>query len=275
MNGINRLHQLTSQSYSQMMSYIVETDDGKLIVVDGGLACDADYLLNYIRRLNGGRAHVDCWHLTHAHNDHIEALLKLLKDKPDDLVIERLYYNFPPVEKTRLYEPSDVHTGEEFNALLPSIESISSVYRDGEVITVGSASFTVLYTPDPDFSITQNFVNNTSTVLRMTLGGHSVLFLGDLGVEAGEVMLARRGKELKSDYVQMAHHGQNGVTRAVYAAAAPTACLWDTPLWLWTNNAGGGYNTHQWKTIIVRSWMAELGVRRHYVTKDGTNVIDL
>ncbi len=275
MNGINRLHQLTTQSGSQMMSYVIETDDDRLIVVDGGMTADADYLLRYIRDLNGGRAHVDCWLLTHVHSDHINALIKLLNDKPEDLVIDRLYYNFPPVEKTRIYEPSDAHTGDEFNAVLPSLEGIASVFEDGQVIKVGSASFTVLFTPDPDYSITENFVNNTSTVFRMTLGGSSVLFLGDLGVEAGEVMLARHGGGLKSDYVQMAHHGQNGVTKAVYAAAAPSACLWDTPLWLWNNDAGKGYNTHIWKTITVRSWMAELGVRKHYVIKDGTHVIDL
>ncbi|MFA6948983.1 MAG: MBL fold metallo-hydrolase, partial [Eubacteriales bacterium] len=118
-------------------------------------------------------------------------------------------------------------------------------------------------------------VNNSSIVIKMTLGGKTVMFLGDLGVEAGEKLLGMYGEKLKSDYCQMAHHGQNGVTREVYAAVAPECCLWCTPQWLWDNNAGKGYNTHCWQTIIVRAWMDELGVSRHYAVKDGDQHIDL
>ena len=50
MKGKNILHQLTSQSYSQMMSYIIETADDKIIVIDGGLPCDLDYLFSNIKR---------------------------------------------------------------------------------------------------------------------------------------------------------------------------------------------------------------------------------
>ena len=109
----------------------------------------------------------------------------------------------------------------------------------------------------------------------MTLGGKTVLFLGDLGIEGGEKLLAMHGDALKSDYVQMAHHGQNGVTRPVYEAAAPSACLWCAPDWLWDNNAGKGYNTHTWQTVIVRGWMEEMGVKTHYVIKDGDHEIEL
>ena len=102
------------------------------------------------------------------------------------------------------------------------------------------------------------------------------LFLSDLGVEAGEKLLASYGPEgVRATICQMAHHGQAGVAKTLYAAIAPKICLWCTPLWLWDNDAGQGYNTHTWQTVIVRGWMEELGAQRHIVAKDGTQSLTL
>lgn len=70
-----------------------------------------------------------------------------------------------------------------------------------------------------------DFGNNTSCVIRMTVGGKNVLFLGDLAEPGGIVLrsyhdanAANTSKyfNLKSDIVQMAHHGQNAVAKNVY-----------------------------------------------------------
>ena len=82
-------------------------------------------------------------------------------------------------------------------------------------------------------------------------------------------------QELRADFVQMAHHGQNGVKQSFYQAVSPRACLWNTPDWLWDNDAGGGFNTGPWRTVEVRGWMEQLGVRHHFVSKDGEQAISL
>ncbi|MCR5263003.1 MAG: MBL fold metallo-hydrolase, partial [Clostridiales bacterium] len=96
-----------------------------------------------------------------------------------------------------------------------------------------------------------------------------------LGVAGGEKLLACNGDKLKSDIVQMAHHGQNGVDRPVYEAIAPKICLLPTPQWLWDNDAGKGYDTHTWKTIVVQGWMREIGADEWYIAKDGEQMIEL
>ena len=73
-----------------------------------------------------------------------------------------------------------------------------------------------------------------------------------------------------ADICQMAHHGQNGATKEFYEAVRPEVCFWCAPNWLWDNNAGKGFNTHIWKTVEVRGWMEELGVKQNIVLKDGT-----
>ena len=87
-----------------------------------------------------------------------------------------------------------------------------------------------------------------------------MLFLGDVEAAGDAVMIEKYGKALKSDVVQMAHHGQNGVDRPVYEAIAPRFAFWTTPDWLWTNtidpaNPGKG----PWQTLTVRQWMEALG----------------
>jgi hypothetical protein len=120
-----------------------------------------------------------------------------------------------------------------------------------------------------------NVVNNSCSIIRMEVEGQTVLFLGDAGVEQGKVLLEKHGEELRSDFVQMAHHGQNGVTKEVYEAIKPKACLWPTPLWLYDNDIGKGYGSGPWQTLVVRDWMQELGVKHHFIDKDGTHEIVL
>ncbi len=118
--------------------------------------------------------------------------------------------------------------------------------------------------------------NNSSIVFRLDTKDSSVLFLGDLGVEGGNQLMETVPHEmLRCDYVQMAHHGQNGVTKDVYKVISPKCCLWCTPSWLWDNRGPNGYDSGDFKTVIVRGWMSELGVKRHYVTKDGPFIIEI
>ena len=274
MNDKNILYQLESKTASQMMSYIIRTADGRLIVIDGGLRADCDYLLETIKELTGGKLKIDAWILTHAHSDHIDAFMEAMEKHGDELDLGGIYYNFPPADYIKAFEVAEAHTVDEFNALLPRFADRTVIMHTGDSFTIGGGLFwEVLW--EPDTSIQSNVINNSSAVLKMHLGGKIILITGDLGVEAGEQVLKNYGNALKCDYIEMAHHGQNGVGRSFYEAAAPQACLWCTPLWLWNNDAGKGYNTHSWKTVEVRRWMDELGVKKHYVIKDGTAKIEI
>ncbi|MCI8387467.1 MAG: MBL fold metallo-hydrolase [Clostridiales bacterium] len=261
------VYMLTSQSSRQMMSFII-TDGKKLVVIDGGYTCDADYLCTYVRSLGGV---IDAWYLTHPHSDHIDALYSMLERHTEDLKIGTIYYNFPSDEYiansgdnddpmmhvTRLREQLKLHNCD-----------VRTVQR-GDVHTYGEITIRVLRTPDE--TIDTNHINNSSVVYRLDASGRSMIFLGDLGVEGGNQLLEMTPPELlKADYVQCAHHGQQGVDKNVYDAIDPDYCFWCTPDWLWDNDAGKGYDTHIWKTIVTRGWLSDLGIKWHYVSKDGT-----
>ena len=268
------LYQLASQGPQQMMSYILRTKSGKLAVIDGGNHLDTDYLLEFLRSISQGKPVVEAWFLTHAHSDHVDAFLDIQREHAGEVDIRHVYYRFPDEGFIAAYEPGDVHTIREWNDLLPRFERLCVPVEEGQRIQVEELLFEVLYIPDPAF--TTNAINNSSIVLRLTVDGQRVLFLSDLGVEAGEKLLASYGPEgVRATICQMAHHGQTGVAKTLYAAIAPKICLWCTPQWLWDNDAGQGYNTHTWQTVIVRGWMEELGAQRHIVAKDGTQSLTL
>lgn len=271
------LYMLPEQSTTQMMSYVIQTKEGKMIVVDGGKRADAGYLYQKLVELSGQPPRIEAWFLTHPHPDHIEAILELFQEhKP--MEVGGVYSHFLDYDfymeghGTEGYE-LDSGVLKEFEDFRKEHGDICKNLEKGQEIIIGSVSAHILHVPQVLIAQGDRF-NNSSVVIRMEVEGKRVLFVGDLGLEGGEQVLSEVSpEELCTDYMQMAHHGQNGVGREFYEAAAPKVCMWNTPDWLWNNDAGGGYDTGPFKTIEVRQWMQELGVQEHLITKDGEQKI--
>ena len=269
----NTLCQLNSVTGSQMNSYVITTADGKVIVVDGGYHEDAENLLAYLRQVTGQEIpRVDAWFFTHAHGDHMWVFNEIMAKYPDALELTKVYYNFPSAQycmRERGYGGAIL----EFNALMPRFADKIEIVYTGDEYDIGDAHVEILYVPNGEI---RSLINDTSVVFMLTLHGKRILFLGDAEPAEGNRLLAlyKGTGKLKADIVQMAHHGQGGVTYEVYEEIAPTACLWGTPKWLWDNDAGKGFNTHVFKTVEVRGWMDKLGVTEHYVMKDGAQTVE-
>ena len=115
-----------------------------------------------------------------------------------------------------------------------------------------------------------NAYNNASIVLRLWDKRKSLLMLGDTGEESGDRLLRSvPQEELDCDYIQIAHHGQMGVREEFYRTVRFRACLWPTPLWVWNNDVGEGYDTAWMKTPETRRWMDEKGITEHHCAWQG------
>lgn len=264
------LWQLPEQTPSQMMSYVLRTGSGRLIVIDGGMQGDAQYLRGFLGALGNK---VEAWFITHPHVDHVSALTDIL-GRPGNLKIARIYTSSLDEDWVRRNEPDALPTLQGFNAAVRDSHRSAIELTLGARLRFDNVLVEVLAVRNPE--ITGNAINNSCAVLRVSDGKKSVLFLGDLGVEGGRKLLNGKYRDrLRADYAQMAHHGQNGVTEDVYKAIAPSYCLWPTPLWLWDNDSGKGKGTGPWRTLEVRSWMDKLSIGKHYVTAlDGLSRID-
>lgn len=271
------LHMLHEQSTTQMMSYILQTREGKLVVIDGGNKVDARHLQDTLIRLGGPEPVVDLWLLTHPHLDHVDALLEIFS-RPHPLKVKSVYSHFLSYE---FYEANDfpgcadAKTTKEFNAFAAAHPGLCHTLEKGQRFSIDSVEIHMLHVPEGE-TIPLNVINNSSVVFRVDAEGQRILFTGDLGEEAGDRVLETvEPAQLQCDFIQMAHHGQNGVKKSFYQAAAPKVCLWNAPEWLWNNDNGKGYGTGPWNTVKVREWMADLGVCHHFVSMDGDYALEL
>ena len=289
MNEKTVLYQLTETS-KYMMGFVIVTKENNVIVIDGGRAEDMPLLKEYV----GGR-HIAAWILTHPHVDHVSGFLsELEKDGCADFDIGCVYHAFPPLAPLMTVKdqaPWPAYFEEEITEILPRFELLApwlgkKLHRleQGERFSVDECRFHVLYTYHE--GLWSNPINDASLVVRMETSRRSVLFLGDLGPEGGDVLYEESRHLLKSDIVQMAHHGHMNVGMEVYAAVAPEVCLWCCPDWLYNEPEIPQYlanrerarqrgRTGMYGTSMTRKWMETLGVKEHYVTKDGTHRIEL
>lgn len=268
--GGGELRLLANQSASQMLSSVIRTKDGHIIVVDGGTPADAGHLVETVQSM-GGR--VDAWLVTHLHNDHVGALTSILNMEQPPLEIGGIYYSIADLNWYYEKDPSRAETAAAFMEALKKVpeEKKHGDIQRGTQIQVGDASVTVM---NQRYLVDQDSGNNASVAYTVCLNGTYIVYLGDMGQEAGKRLLQDWGPQgLKCDIVQMAHHGQGGVDQDFYRALQPKICLWPTPQWLWDNDNGGGPGSGSWLTATTRKWMEELGVSRHYCIKDGDQII--
>ena len=256
-----------------MMSYVFITDSDNAVVIDGGRESDMPHLKEII-----GAGKISAWILTHPHLDHIAGFVDEMKKNEITDRIEKIYYNFPSKEFT-VSCPTEVlpHVICDFYKALPNFEHKCVIAEPGLKTNVDELEIDFLFaggerylTPRPNLA-----VNESSVVFKITSPGmRSVLFLGDLGPEGGADLLKNCKNKLKSDIVQMSHHGHSGVNEDVYRAIAPSACMWNAPEWLWEEE-DIEHEPGLWGTWHQRKWMYDMGVSEHYVSKDGTQEVDL
>ena len=254
------LWQLPSQIDSIGNSYVVQTANGKVIVMDGGFEAEKDYLRGFIDALGGK---VDAWIISHPHDDHITAIVALLEN-PKGLKIDKIYHSrFPDV----LIDSESEKTAEitrKFYSLLDNATDIEVVdCHCGDEFEIDGVNFRILSEKNPELA-NCNPYNNSSMAYKMWDSKKSFIFLGDLGVEGGQKLLdSEYAKDLECDYLQMAHHGQAGCDKHFYESVKFRACLWPSPKWVYNAPMG------RLKTAEVRGWMKELGITEHYVSNEG------
>lgn len=107
-------------------------------------------------------------------------------------------------------------------------------------------------------------------MLRVWDRKKSMVFLGDTGVESGKMLL--EGPSQTPVGLRLPANGASrpaGSDEHFYKSIRFRACLWPTPLWVWNNDVGEGFDTAYMKTIETRRWMDEIGITEHYISWQG------
>ena len=169
------LYMLSEQGPKQMMSYVLQTKEGKLAVIDGGNKVEANDLVDTLVRLGGPEPEIELWLITHPHGDHVGALMEIFSRPDNPLQVKKIYSHFLS------YEFYKEHSGQDGSVLTKQFESFQEEHPDicfsfeeGQELTIGSAKFTVLYVPNEEI-FSNNVVNNSSVVFRLDAEGQRVL----------------------------------------------------------------------------------------------------
>lgn len=260
--------QLTNVTYKQTMGYVLKAKTGEVLVVDGGHHGNHRELERAILRCGG---HVDLWLITHPHVDHYGAVIDLLHSQ-HDITFDRMGAGVLPDDWAADSEDGDGQELVNWNAFVPELGEKFFEIKEGQVFRLGSMTVEVLAGNNPDLKM--NPINNQSCVFLVTEGDFSMIFLGDLGEEAGDRLL-EKGYDLRADAVQMAHHGQNGVKESLYQAIGAKYAFWPTPLWLFVNSRTKQLipDSATYKTPEVIGWMRKLKAV-NIVTFDNTVMFD-
>jgi len=255
---------LGSANGQQMMSYVITTKNGGVFVIDGGTEDDAEHLAQIIKS-KGGR--VNAWLITHPHNDHAGAFTRIVNEGAAmwGLDIQNVYYNITSQAFYDANEPDRAGFVNTFRTALANVGVRAHVVHRGEVIECDGVSVTVMNEP---YLVTNNPINNSSVVYRMTIGDKIITFLGDIHSDVANMFLAdHQGEDLTTYFVQMSHHGNYGADRNFYEVIKPKVCMWNAPAWLYDNWSG------QYQTTQVRQWMKEMGVTANYSISSGDQII--
>ncbi len=255
------LWQIPSHADTIGNSYILKTCEGRIIVMDGGFKEEANTLRGFIGALGN---EVEAWFISHPHNDHMGALNEILKN-PQDLKINAIYHSRLS-EKVIKAEAGSEQGCREFYGQLDRQKDIRvvDIRKPGAEFDFDGMKLRIVSVAN---DITKNAYNNSSMIIRVWDKKKSIVFLGDAGIECGDLALkGPYAADLNCDYLQMAHHGQNGCSESFYRSIKFRVCLWPTPSWVWNNDQGRGFNTGILKTFETRLWMDRIGIKEHHVT---------
>jgi beta-lactamase superfamily II metal-dependent hydrolase len=145
--------------------------------------------------------------------------------------------------------------------------------RAGDVIEVDEIRFDVIHVPDLAYADKMN-MNDSSTVYKMTYdGGQTMMLLGDAEWVTSNDLVENHADLLKSDIVQVGHHGCGNVSKECYEAIGADVYLWQVGNRFWYSENGEGLNTHNTGVIRTRSYMMECGARLENVYRDTYGIL--
>lgn len=216
------------------------TNDSQLVIVDGGWEAEESRLRQIIAQYGN---HVDAWILTHPDSDHITAFLDIYSD-PQGITFGKIYTpEYPSMETLKANAPwDDFASLERFRSL--NIPEHVFLHRGDEVNVIGLKMQVISAYEDKIDEISDDLMNNGALMFKLKGKSESMMFCGDVGsaganwdttnsqIMTDYIMGMYSAKDLKADYIQMSHHGFQGMMPEFYEAVSPKGAFFDAPIWL-------------------------------------------
>lgn len=212
------------------MCYIYRLCDGSFIIVDSGFNSTqcADAIYETLVKLAPDPENIviAAWFITHQHGDHVGGVYQFATKYADKVKLEQMIYNYPTERVFKLCDSSVNHITKlpEHTAMFEGAELVEA--HPGQEFYIRDAYIEMLYTWDMFTSSAVIFMNNTSLVFSVELNDTKIMMLGDCGPLASPVVTNAYGDYIKSDYIQVAHHGYIGATIELNTLIDADVVMW-------------------------------------------------
>ena len=229
------------------MSYVITLEDGRYVIVDGGrddggsseypdyygLAEKLYQFLAVNNKRSDGKIKIAAWILTHSHSDHYDTFQEFGEKYGKTVELEYLLWNIPTDHSVLYAENVDTYLNSNAGKYQSYFEN-SKVYtlHTGYAFSVGGVEFEFLSTYEDMYPNALTEMNNTCLTFRATFNSGDTdeakaIFLADIYKAHGDRLAAMWGDYLKTDIVQVAHHGwDNGGSQALYEKINANYALW-------------------------------------------------
>ncbi len=213
-------------SDSNGMCYFIKLSDGSFLVLDGGYDFDTDDAYDTLVKLNGSAdgIHIRAWLISHSHGDHYEMFETFSQNYADKVTLDRVMYS--PINSGVVGYDAYLNKGVK-DAVARFDGAVLCPVHTGMSFTFGNIEFEILAAPEHIYKETdpEDF-NESSIVVRAVHDQGSMIFLADSGIYTCEWMLDAYDDGLKSDMVQVAHHGGETANKDVYDAIQANTLFW-------------------------------------------------
>ena len=260
---------------------ILKSKAGKIVVIDGGRPDNAERLLSSLERLSGGKKPVvDAWFLTHLHSDHYGALLEIVRHEEmrDRVTIKNFYHNILPVKYYDTYPAPKNETWGGICKDLLSSDALTGanhvVVNTGDKIVVDEFTFDIIHAPYFKDMYDMG-INDSSVIIRLDYnnGEQSIMFLADAEWVCSNDLTENFPDKIKSDIVQVGHHGCGNVSKKCYEKIGAKVYIWPTCQRNWYGDNSEGLQTYNIGVLRTRTYMKELGIKNENIYRDSLGIL--
>ena len=235
------------------MSYALLLSNGEFLLIDGGTPADAyaDAIMKILRENAPDPEHITvaAWIITHTHGDHTGAFYRISEKYAAEgkITIRQLITNFPSMQDAECYrELWQIRHTKEYLRKYWNGTPFRKVHV-GDELEFADAKIDVLYTHEELIRqyfclLNEKEYNNCSLFFRIRIAGETIMITGDTEDTANKLIAALYGEELKSDLLQVCHHGGRGGTRELYGLIDPEVAFFCTSEALYPKYLSLDYN---------------------------------
>ena len=216
------------------MCFVYRLCDGSFIIVDSGFndsAC-ADAIYKTLSELapDPDNIVIASWFITHPHADHVGGFYAFAAAYADKVTLEQIVYNYPTELSFQLCDTSTSHI-TKLPASASKFEGVKLIEaHPGQVYYLRDVVIEMLHTWDLYSSRAIAYMNYSSLVFTFSFDdadSTKMIQLADCGPVATKTLLKMYDDEtLKSDIIQVAHHGYDGASAELNSTIDADIVLW-------------------------------------------------